>query len=329
MKFSKKILTILISFGFIINISLAENDCQKFGIQPYIWDWFDIVNNARKIDWERLGKIIDKDSINTAILNLKKYCCDNNLINFGKKSNLCIEENKYFNSNALDSPYLFDHLFDVTMRRLSWLTWKNDIYTQTKMKVDQKWTERRQRINNKAQSISWNNPQEIINKYKEFRSQTQKYDIKNNIHNVFLEKNGNEFWSYIKWKSWPESQKIHEALTKYEDRTLYDRYNNACALSEIFYTFLSSEYSDDVNVIRKLNNECSKITASQISSEVEYTSLVIKRSSNLFLSNYLNGYISYLESRTNNLKSIRKDSTNKFLDIVRGVSMLTDTCTKW
>lgn len=334
MKFLKKILIIpiiLISITFNTLLADDKNDCQKFAILTYYPDWFSTINDSRQKEWERLSKIIDKNSLNTAILNLKKYCCQKELWGLKQNSETCKIDQQYFNPNALDSPFLFDHLFDVTMRRLNWLTWEKDIYIKTDMREgDSKWMERRQRINKKAESSSWTNPQEIINEYKKFRSQTNKYDINNNVHNVFLTRDRDTFRLYIKWGgTWQESKNIADALNNYENRTLYDRYNNACALTEIFYAFLSNVYSKDMNEIRKLNNECHKIVASQISSEAEYTSLVIKRSSNLFLSNYINGYISYLEKRTNNLKSIRKNSSDKFLDVVRSVSMLTDTCTKW
>jgi hypothetical protein len=39
---------------------------------------------------------------------------------------------------VIDSPYLFDHLFDVVMRRLSGLTGESDIYTETNMSSDAK-----------------------------------------------------------------------------------------------------------------------------------------------------------------------------------------------
>ena len=160
------------------------------------------------------------------------------------------------------------------------------------------------------------------------------YNINRNVHTVFLERERDEFLSYIKWKAWDEkwseSENIATAINDYENRTLYDRYNNACAITEILYALLSKGwYSKDIDEIRKSNNECYNIVYSQISAEVEYISLVNKRSSNLFLSNYINGYISYLENRANNLKSTRKNSTDRFLDVVRGVPMLTHQCTKW
>lgn len=345
MKFLRRIRTLIVSIiviSSIFNISSAEdnkNDCQIFAILNYNDNkWFKIVNDSMNEDWERLQNITDKDSLNTAILNLKKYCCYHSNTTWWPDitSKTCQEDSEHFNDNSLDSPYLFDHLLDITMRRLNWLTWKNDIYKTMTLGdskwYDNKWLERRQLINKHAESITWDNPQEIIDDYSKFWSQSplaKWYDINHNVHTNFLDKDRGDFLDYIKWWKWDESINILEALKNYEERTLYDRYNNACAITEILYAILSKNwFSEDIREIRKLNNECHKIVASQISSEVEYTSLVIKRSSNLFLSNYINGYISYLENRANNLKTTWKNSSDRFLDVVRLVPMLIPECTK-
>lgn len=347
MCFFRKILIISIILSITFNISSAtdeKNDCQIFANLKYNQQWkngFNIVNEQRETDSnffltkdEQL-EIIDNNSLNTALLNLKKYCCNHSNFTLWPSNTdpTCQNDATFFNENSLDSPYLFDHIFDIIMRRLSWLTWKNNIYTDS-INVDTKWQERRIQTHQRIENISWSNPQEIINKYKEFRSQSQLknwYDISQNVNAIFLEKSNNEFLSYVKWEWWSdESKNVANALKNYKNRSLYDRYNNACALSEFFYAFLSKwGYSKDVNKIRKLSNECQKIVSSQISSEVKYTSLIIKKSSNLSLSNSINSYISYLENRSNNLKTIRKNSSDRFLDVVRNVSMLIDTCTKW
>ena len=337
MKFFKNASIIFIILCFIFNISLADNsDCWKFWEQSYLTGGYKIVNSSRETDTNEYSNflsidqqkaIITKDDLNTALLNLEKYCCNKKLWGSKPDASPCKEDKNEFNDNSLASPYLFDHLFDVIMRRLNWLTWENDIYNTMRKNnntwVDNKGMERRQRINNEAESTTWSNPQKIIDKYKEFRYPSPiklGYNINQNIHNVFLVKDRNDFLSYI--NNWD----IAKALQNYENRTLYDRYSNACAMSEYFYALLSTNYSDDVKTIRK-SNKCNKITAWQISSETEYTSLIIKRSSNLFLSNYIKGYMSYIEKRTNNLRSIRKNSNDRFLDVTRWVPKLTPECT--
>ena len=160
-KINKIIITLVISLCCINCITFWDNsDCWKFSElqykQKWAWDngfrivdlsWWtndNIYSNFLTID-EQL-KIIDKESLNTALLNLKKYCCTNQLWWMTEQSETCQNDKEFYNENALDSPYLFDHIFDVIMRRLTWLTWENDIYTKTNMTVDEKWQERRARI---------------------------------------------------------------------------------------------------------------------------------------------------------------------------------------
>lgn len=350
MKIFKKIFAISIIISFIFNISLAEdnNDCQIFWRLRYKQEggkpnWFEIVNNYREKEteytsWflsvEEQRKIIDNNSLNTALLNLKKYCCDNELWWLKQGFDTCKADEPYFNPNVPDSPYLFDHIFDVIMRRLSWFTWDTDIYTKTNMTGDPKWLKRRQRINEQAENISWANPQVIINEYPSYWQESPMnlgYNINNDIHKAFLELNSNTFLEYVAWK-WgsADSKKVANALQNYENRSLYDRYNNACSLSEFFYGFFSQAWSsDDKNRILRYKDECNRITTNQIASEIKYISVVTKKSSNLFLSNYTKGYISYLEERARKLESQWKNSTDRFFDVVRAVPMLIKRCTKW
>ena len=69
----------------------------------------------------------------------------------------------------LDSQYLYDHIFDVMMRRLAWLTWDTDIYVGTNMSVDEAWKYSwkwwREFISSKAEDLSWSDSQGIIDEY--------------------------------------------------------------------------------------------------------------------------------------------------------------------
>jgi hypothetical protein len=167
---------------FIPCLTIADNsDCWIFGIDKYKQDWsqnwFSIVNQSREtnnnkftdfLSIEEQKAIITKNDLNTAILNLKKYCCNNKL--WWLSNETCIDDTSFYNENSLDSPYLFDHLFDVIMRRLNWLDGDRNIYTKSEMSLDEKWVERRNFITEQAISLEWATPQGIWKKYKEFRS---------------------------------------------------------------------------------------------------------------------------------------------------------------
>jgi hypothetical protein len=58
-------------------------------------------------------KFLPSDNFTTVISNLKAYCCSQNLIPCSKDEKSNLPEKNY-----PESPYLFDHLTDMSMRRL-------------------------------------------------------------------------------------------------------------------------------------------------------------------------------------------------------------------
>ncbi len=329
----------------IINFSFAvpdNSDCGLFASQSFNnWDWFSIVNWAREVENNERSKFLSIDQqiaimprtgLNVAVLNLKKYCCERNLWWMKMEDDICQQDKEYFNNNALDSQYLFDHIFDVMMRRLNWLTWDNNIYPN--VEVDQSGTERRTRINKKAEDLSGSDAQSIIDEYtKVWKQSPSKFNITNEVYGKFKDEN-KKFLRYVSW-SWDDStewKKVAEAMKKYNERTLYDRYINACALSEYFYSLLTVPFEETKNkgiLIQRLSNWlCDKMVAAQIDWENAYVQLITQRASNLFLSNYIDWYVWYLYYRENQLKNLRKNSTDRFLDVVRAVPNLVHKCVK-
>ena len=340
MKNLNKILIIFILFScFSISSVFADpnkSDCGTFAIHPYKqeWkdtNWFDIVNdvwevnnneNTNFLTIAQQQAIITKDDLNTAILNLKKYCCDRWLT---QDNTTCETDRIYFNDNALDSAFLFNHLFDVIMRRLSWLNWDTDIYKKTKMTTDKKWSERRERINTQAESTKWSTPQSISTQYNIFRTQTKWYDISSSIDSN-LTRDKKTFSDFVSWKWTGSSTTVSKALKEYENRTLYDRYKNSCALTNFFYMLLGWDQSSDKKKITEASNRCNEFIENQISWENKYVQLITKRSANHFLSNYIQWYMSYMFERQMKLQKLRKDSTDRFLDVVREVPCLQNKC---
>ena len=345
MKNLNKILIIpILIFCFLFSFTLADNsDCSRFGAMTYKqnWtNWFDIVNKSREVENYEFTKflsieqqtgIITKNDLNTAILNLKKYCCENKLWDLGKDT--CTKDKPFFNDNALDSKYLFDHLMDVIMRRLNWLDGEINIYTKTNMTLDDKWEERRKRINEKAESLVGAVPQTIINKFEETFKQSPSnlwYNIVSKIDSTFWSLSDQDFLLYVSWKWWTsESESVSNAMKNYKNRTLYDRYINACALGKYFYWLLDlwMNSSDKQIVInRTANNSCNEMIKRQIEWESNYVSSVIQNSSNLFLLDYFEWYMSYLNDRQEWLQKLWKDCVDRWLDVVRGVPSLQRYC---
>lgn len=349
MKNLNKILIIpILASCLILNTVSADNsDCWKFWAMSYSdWWWsYDIVNTSRETSINRYtnflsvgqqAAIIRKDDLNTALINLKKFCCENDL--WDLTADTCNKDAPYFNPNALDSPYLFDHLFDVIVRRLNWLTTDVDIYTKTNMSTDDKWTERREWIDEQAKSTAWTTPQNIINKYKSVWAQSPFsywFNITNRVYSTFWDLNDQDFLNYVAWKWWSnisrESQVVANAMKNYSQRTLYDRYINACALSEYFYALLDLwvDSEDKDNTIKRLSDRsCDRIIERQIDWENAYVVLVIHKSANLFLSNLVEWYMSYLYQRQEKFEKLWTDIVNKRMDDVRWVPNLENRTVK-
>ena len=261
---------------------------NQFPVISQVW-WTSKHNYSNFLDVDIQLAIIDTWSLNSAILNLKKYCCEKWLWWLSMDAETCKIDKKFFNDNALDSPYLFDHLFDVEMRRLYGDTWENKIYTKTNMWIDSfwelNWSERRTRIDGKSMDLSWANAQEIINKYKKFWTQNKEYNIVSKVEAAFTKSN-KDFLKYVSWQwsstnSW-ESIDIANALKNYEKRSLYDRYNNACAITEYLYALLTqwiaqNNITDQNSIIQILSlNTCKTATRNFINNETAYTKYVLQ-----------------------------------------------------
>ena len=177
--------------------------------------------------------------------------------------------------------------------------------------------------------------QTIIDKYKEFRTQSSPelwYDISENINSIFWNNSDQDLLTYVSWQGGEESKSISNALKDYDKWSLQDRYINACALSEYFYALLNiwPNSSDKFKIINEVSKKsCQKITESQIEREGLYVSLIEQRSSNLFLSNYLEWYTSYLHERQLKFQDLINNIKNRRLDIIRAVPELQRQCNKW
>ena len=344
-KINKILITSLLTSLCIINFSLAaESDCESFATKSFKqnWEnWFDFITHSRNTDENKFSKflsieeqnaIIDNDSLNTAALNLKKYCCEKEPGWPTQDSETCIQDRWFFNDNALESPYLFDHLFDVIMRRLSGLTWEKNIYEYTNMTTDDKWSERRARITEKAESTWGTTPQIIIDQYVSTRKQSPSdlwYNISSKIYASF-EKSNQDFLTFVSWQ-WDsqESKDVANAIKQYDQWTLYDRYINACAMTEYFYSLLNYwiDSSDKSITINRVSNWiCHSAVQTQISAENSYVKLVIQQASNLFLTNYIKWYMDYLRGRSDNVREKQEKIKNDFLDIVNAVPELIREC---
>ena len=339
-KINKIFIVSIISLCCIFGTCFSDNsDCGIFAIWNYANNWssdnsFQIIKSVRWredyiyskfLNADQQLAIIDSDSLNTAVLNLKKYCCENGLWWLSVKSKTCQNDKAFYNTNSLDSEYLFDHLFDVIMRRLSWLTWENDIYVDTKMTVDELWAERRSRINEKAEDLSGSDVQSIIDKYKEFWEYHWEYDITSKMDAQFWNASNRDFLEYVSGLWWEESKKIAKAFQEYKNRSMYDRYHNACALTEYFYALINwgIESTDKIRTINTLSKWiCNTIVKNQIANENKYVWIVANTAWNLMLINNTKFYTAYLYSRRNDVRDLQTKTNDRWWVIVKAVPHL-------
>ena len=302
----KLIIPVILGFFSLTIVSASDNsDCWRFGSLISDWGSFWIVDISRETTSNRYTNfltiqeqtaIIRKDDLNTALFNLKKYCCDNDI--WSIPSQTCKQDEPYYNSNVLESPYLFDHLFDVIIRRFNWLI-KASPYK--KMSRDPKWTSWRNWIDSIANGTK-STPNEIITKYQQtwkVSSPGLWYDIAPKIYNAFWNQDDQDLLTYVSWKwNTKESRTLKSAMKSYSNRTLYDRYINSCALGEYFYALLNVGVNseDEKKIVNKLSDRsCDKVVEKHINWENAYVSLVIHKSETVFLSPFVVWYMSYLE----------------------------------
>lgn len=307
-----------------------QTDCGLYWGMPYKNDWFEPINVVYKLLSDAGHEaIINKTDLETAVFNLQKYCCENEFWWQNMKVWQCADDEKYFNTNALDSKYLFDHLFDVVMRRLSWLNSDTNIYTKTNMTIDDvwnySWKKWREFIKDKAEDLEWSDATSIESKYEEFWKDTWEYNIVLEVGKKF-DSDRDKFLAYITWKGWDESEKVAEAFRSYQNRTLMERYKYACMVTEYLYVLIDNMGSLDKNT--KIGKICEDAVQQQIKNEEKYVKVVEQRAGNKLLTNYIKWYISYLEDRWNQLNALWKNASDRFLDVVRAVPWLVKKCVK-
>jgi hypothetical protein len=355
-KINKILIISVLACCFMLNLVLADNtDCWLLVNETYKhknWedDWFEKVNqvwetdspdakfsNFLTVDQQKL--ILTKADLNTAMLNLKKYCCENNKWWLSMNLKTCDDDLASFNPNAMDSEYLFDHIFDVMMRRLAWLTGDKNIYENSKMtEVDDKWKERRDFITDKAEDLSWSDVQSIIDEYQKYWVKSKPnlwYDITEEVNRTFGPNNDQDFLRFIvwdNWMSWDKNGKVAEAMKNYDKWTLYDRYSNVCAMSKYFYALLNYSNSDNSDrwrfVDRLANWTCERVVQSQIENENQYVQTVVQNSANLLMENYIEWYLQYLYDRSNKLKDIWRSAEDRWMDVIRAVPYLLKACVR-
>lgn len=274
-------------FGFV-----SANDCQSVvmddnkTILTKTW-WFD--------------DILPKGSFEKAVNNLQNFCCTIN-----KEMEFCdnIKKSEHFPNSV----YLFDHIFDIIVRRLDAKEQNQNgedlIYG---LKPDKDWQEWRQFITKQANDHNGSVPANIANTYKKYRS------IKDNV----LDK-------------WDPNKKIwsDEEFSNYKTWTLAEKYNWACETS--LYLYLKKIPTANKKELLSAYNKCTILIQNRIKNEYTYTNAIIEQKWNTLLSSNMKAYLGkqFLQNKLPALQDLIFNIKTLFIEVNNAIPKLIGNCTK-
>lgn len=306
-------LLILIWFLFsAFQISLANfNDCEE------------LPNNIQKmpIYWQ-YKNIFPDDAIRQSYKNLRSYCCKNHLIKEDIDYDfLCKESDQNENIFYPESSSLFDHLFDVSMRRLDWFALLDyNLPLDPVADARRNWNWTWDGITKIAESADGNTSLNIMDRYTKF--------WKTNTNNILFQ----YLWSdsnfkIIYWKN--------VTLSDYNDKyniinsdwwpavSLTDKYNNLCQIIIQLYYTLTDGNKDRLIIDTSSNNgyynACANMTNQRIQKEYVYVQTISISKSTKLLIDTMEAYFNknFVQNRLVGLQSKISSLSNLFSTIVK------------
>lgn len=289
----------------IVLISLTcyttANDC---GIVESDINWnFKMLENWDD-NWAR-SILMPKAAMKKALLNLKSFCCDRWIANKEKCStDSAIDTDGIYPSSA----YLYDHILDISMRRLDAKqennNWDDLIYGLEPDKSGLEWREFiTEHGNNKNGSI----PLAISEKFKTYR------EAQSNMLDSWSPNDSDLPWSENDFKN-------------YSERRLVEKYLWVCETS--LYLYLKSPGEKDKIKLNKAYLNCKKLSNNRIKNEVNYTKAILMQKWNTFLYNNIQSYLDtyFVQNKLVALQEIIFNIQNTFNEINKGVPELVPNC---
>jgi hypothetical protein len=233
-------------------------------------------------------------------LNLKKNCCENKEFN-ERNVERCKTDEAYFQDNNDKVPksfYLFDHVFDVLMRRLDGeIAGENCNSLYKDVTPDPKGAEWRERINEKAELLSGTVPSVINNKYQEF----WKVDTTHLLTGLSQDST-RSIQEYRREMTAGENLNI---LQNYDTLTLAERYENTCNLAGyIYFLFRDDDNLGSVIETKSMllnSSRCKNTIKARIDNETTYVKVVDIARSQDFQTDSVNEFLTYLYQRLTTL----------------------------
>ena len=272
----------------------SANDCKSVLKNE---NWIIISQN-----WN-FNNILPKEAFEKALENLQKFCCSQDSLR--KDLNYCTDI--VAEQSVPSSAYLFDHIFDVSIRRLDAKeeneNGNNLVYG---LKPDALWKEWRDFITKRWNNYKWNVPLEIINEFKKH------WILKKNILVTWNAKNN---------IPWGENN-----FEGYSDWTLWERYNWICETSVFMY--LNKIPNADQKKLYNAYLSCESMIEKRIKNEFDYTNTILMQKWNkllqLNIKAYLDNYFS--QNKMVELQQIVFDIKTMFNEINKAIPKLVENC---
>lgn len=303
----KNILVIAIFIILSANVNYTSaNDCG-FVISYTEWAFASLDN------WE-YEHILPKAAMSQAMSNLKSFCCNPSV--FKKQA-----ENKFCTTDSMiddkwiypSSTYLYDHILDVSMRRLDAKqendNWLDLIYGLEPDPTGKIW---REFITKQANSKDGSVPLLIKSKFKENREA----DINSLV-----------WWSSNKGRNNMPRKK--ETFEKYTERNLADKYRWVCEIS--IYLYLSLPVDTDNIDLPKLYSaykSCENLSNERFKKEFNYTKSILMQKGNRLLFNNVKTYLDtyFSQDKMVALQQLVFNIKNTFNEINKAVKELVSPC---
>ncbi len=267
--------------------------------------WFDLDWNFKLLeDWE-YDNILPQEAISQAMVNLKWFCCEKKL----PKLNTCDQDGSIDQDGIYPSSvYLYDHIIDVSMRRLDAKqkndNWEDLIYW---LDPDVSWLEWRTFITDHANNKNGSIPLAISEKFKETREAQ---------------------WNSLKsWKPYSEESVWDISdFEDYDERRLVEKFLWVCETSMYLYENLASNI--DKTILNTPYLACERMSNIRIKKEIDYTKAILMQKGNKFLYNNVKSYLDtyFSQNKLIALKQLIFNIKNTFNEINKAVPELVPNC---
>lgn len=278
--------------------AIDKNDCNMVAGQV---DLTKIADASRSFLFNLQGEgtnyldVLPLDALSRALINLKRYCCIKE--QFANPSECALYKNET-TKNFPESLFLYDHLLDVSFRRL-------DAYTDPGLRYDidpdPTGQERRAFITQAGEAKNGETAKTIMDKYNTYRKakyilpkSTSAENIWNIVDDVGLIDNRNN------------TSKV----------SLTDKYNNICKIVQKIYT---SRGNPATTIGQNAHDKCIALATKRINEEYMYTKVLMLKKSNELLHETFSAYTQkyFVEEKLTTLSSLMQKMKSLFATLVQ------------